>query len=497
MKYLNYISVSLMLMTSMTFNNCSEDFLDTAPSQSASDVTMSSSLDNLYIALNGIHREMVSQESGNQSQGGEPGFIICRDVCGDDITWEGSGWYKSSFLAWGSTILETSGYNSNYWTIYYQWILNANKLLEGLNIAPNNDQTLYNQIKGEALCIRAWAHFGLVQLYANRFDAGSDNSQPGVPYRQSSSTTPLARSSVAETYEYINRDLDEACTLLQGIEVNAVNHYSEMVAWGLKSRVALAMQDYANAAIYAGNSIELAKAEGLQLMEGDQLFDGFADITSKSKEAMYAAMTLDDQSIYFYSYYAFMSWNFSASAIRGGVKCINADTYDTMSDTDLRLAWWDPTGEMEVPSTSYKKVEYQNRKFTSRSNASAVGDFAFMRLAEIYLNQAEALARSNQMDAAKSVFNEFQVTRDPSYTGSTATSSDDLVLEIMNSRRIELWGEGFRFTDLKRLDEPLVRGRNFVLAFCGFLSKQPGEKGWTWEIPLSETDYNPLCVKNY
>ena len=496
MKYLNSISVSIALAASIAFSSCSEDFLDTVPSDSVSDVIMSSSLENLYIALNGIHREMVSQESGNQSQGGEPGFIICRDVCGDDITWEGSGWYKSSFLAWGSTILETSSYNSNYWRIYYQWILNANKILEGLKVVPNNDQDLFNQIKGEALCFRAWAHFGLVQIYANRYAAGSENDQPGVPYRESSSTAPLARSTVKETYEKINRDLDEACTLLAGIEVNDVNHYSEMVAWGLKSRVALAMQDYANAATYASKSIEFAKTDGRELMQGDQLLDGFVDITTKSKEAMYAAMTLDDQTIYFYSYYAFMSWNFSASAIRGGVKCINADTYDTMSATDIRRAWWDPTGKADVPTNSYKQVEYQNRKFKARSPASAVGDFAFMRLAEIYLNQAEALARSNQMDAAKIIFKEFQITRDPSYAGSTAPNSDALIQEIMNSRRIELWGEGFRFTDLKRLNEPLVRGRNFVLAFCGFLQKEPGAKGWTWQIPISETDYNPLCEKN-
>lgn len=60
-----------------------------------------------------------------------------------------------------------------------------------------------------------------------------------------------ARNSVEDVYTKINRDLDEACMLLNGIQVNDINHYSEMVAWGLKARVALVMQDYDNAAAYA------------------------------------------------------------------------------------------------------------------------------------------------------------------------------------------------------------------------------------------------------
>ena len=50
-----------------------------------------------------------------------------------------------------------------------------------------------------------------------------------------------------------------------------------------------------------------------------------------------------------------------------------------MSPTDLRRQWWDPTGEAEVPGSSYNQRVYQNRKFTARSTANAVGDVAFMR----------------------------------------------------------------------------------------------------------------------
>ena len=68
----------------------------------------------------------------------------------------------------------------------------------------------------------------------------------------------------------------------------------------------------------AGKSVSLAEAGGHRLMTGSQLNCGFANITTDTKEAMYAAMTPDDKTVYFYSYYAYMSWNFNSSAIRQG-----------------------------------------------------------------------------------------------------------------------------------------------------------------------------------
>ena len=490
--------MGLAVAGAMSFSSCASDYLDTTPTDKVSDIVANQSVSNLYMALNGIHREMVSQESGRQAMGGEPGFMMMRDCEGDDMTWLTNTWMKASWLGWQANMNETSSDNRHIWRIHYQWILNANKILEGLETVPvaTGEEDLYNQIKGEALCIRAFAHFDLVQLYAGRYKQGGGNSQLGIPYRETSEVSEMARHTVEEVYSKINADLNEATSLLAGIKANDVNHYTEKVAWGLKARVALAMQDYANAANYAEKAIQLAEADGNKLMEGDQLFCGFADIATDTDEGMYVALTPDDQTVYFYSFYAYMSWNFSSTAIRQGVKAINADTYDTMSETDLRRAWWDPTGKMDVPTSAFKKTEYQNRKFTARATSNAVGNVAFMRLAEMYLIAAEAYARGGNDAKAQEVFTKFQVTRDPEYVGNGNTG-DALAEEIMNSRRVELWGEGFRFTDLKRLNLPIKRGRNFDITFCTFLEKEAGADGWIWEIPKIETDYNSLCEKNY
>jgi len=495
MKYTKYLAIGAVVIGSVAITSCKDDYMDTVPSSSISENTINTSLNNLYLAINGIHREMVSQESIYQCLGGAPGINMCMDVEADDINWKTNTWMQAAYLGWTANMNNQSGYNSNVWRLYYQWILNANKILEGLEKVTNNDANLYNLVKGEALCFRAWAHFQLVQTYAKRYAAGGSNTQDGVPYRVSSAGGELARSSVEEVYSKINADLTEACTLLDG-QKPGVTHYSDMVAWGLKARVALAMQDYTNAAQYAAKAITIAEANGYKLMTGTQLNCGFSNITTDTKEALYAAVTANDQTVYFYSFYAYMSWNFNSSAVRQGVKCINAETYNTMSTTDLRRAWWDPTGKAAVPATNYAKNIYQNRKFTARSTADAVGDVAFMRLAELYLTEAEALARTGKAADAQTVFTKFQVTRDPSYV-SKGNTGDALVTEIMNSRRVELWGEGFRFFDLKRLNEPIKRGSNFIITFCSFTEKAAGTEGWVWEIPKAETDYNSLCTKNY
>lgn len=482
-------------------SSCKDDYLDTAPTNAVGSTTVSSSLDNLYLLLNGIHRKMVSQDTGYQCLGGEPGVMFCTDAEGDDMTWQTNTWMKSAYLGWQCNMNATSGYNYSIWSLYYGWIANANEILkslEGFEPKTDSDKALYNQIKGECLCIRAWSHFKLVQLYANRYDKKTNNSQDGIPYRTTETGGELARSSVAEVYDNINADLADACTLLKGIKASAVdyNHYTEMAAYGLRARVALAMQDYTNAVTYAEQAIQLCEADGGGLMDQTNINNGFADITSKTNETMYAAMTKDDQTVFFYSFYAYMSWNFSSSAVRQGVKAINAETYNTLSETDLRREWFDPTGKADVPASNYKKIAYQNRKFTARSTANGVGDVAFMRLAEMYLTEAEALARSGQDAQAQEVFTKFQITRDPSYV-SKGNIGDALAEEIMNSRRVELWGEGFRFFDLKRLHQSIKRGSNFKIAFCTFLEKDADAQGWTWEIPKKETDYNSLCTTNY
>ncbi|MNS22612.1 SusD family protein [compost metagenome] len=119
-----------------------------------------------------------------------------------------------------------------------------------------------------------------------------------------------------------------------------------------------------------------------------------------------------------------------------------------------------------------------------------------MRVAEMYLIEAEAKARLGNADAAAVLF-EFEKTRNPSYTLST-NSGQALVDEILLQRRIELWGEGFRFYDLKRTNSALDRtNSNHDSGITnGVMNVAPSDKRWQWLIPKAEIDANPLIIQN-
>jgi hypothetical protein len=483
------------------FAGCSEDYLETSPTDQTSETTVYASIDNLRMALNGIHRKMVSQDGSSQGMGGEPGYIICRETLGDDVTWYNNTWHLG-LHRWVDHRNPNSSYNYLPWRYYYRWILNANFILENIDQYETSHPDAYRGIKGEALCFRAFAHFSIVQMYAKRYQSGATNSQPGIPVRLTSEATPMERNTVEEVYASINQDLDLAIQLLDGYKPESQasadrrNHFTIETAYGLKARVALTQQDYATAATAADNALKAAKAQGYTLMTGDELYHGFATITSSVKEALWAAMTKSDQTIYFYSFYAYMSWNFNATAIRQGVKSISLDTYEKMSATDLRRAWWDPTGSNEgLPASNYNPYRGQNRKFRANSTGDAVGDYAFMRIAELYLVKAEALARQGRDADAQATLTEFALTRDPAYTASNTGAA--LVEEIMTQRRIELWGEGFRWYDLKRLNLPLERrGANWQVSFCFETDIPAGDIRWQYAIPQEEIDANELMKPN-
>lgn len=484
-----------LLLGHGVFTSCCDDYLDTAPSTSVSESLVGSSVDNLYLALNGIHRKMVSQDMAVAYLGGYPGFMLCMDTSADDMTWAQDKEFKTTHQ-WQLQSVTESSFTRTIWLTYYEFILNANLILKHVDNFMESSPAKAKQVKGEALCFRAFSHFMLVQLYGERYIAGRDNTQLGVPYRTESGVTPMARNTVEDCYRLINADLDAAIPLLEGYKPTSISHFSQAVACGLKARVAMAQQDYAVAANYAKQAITIAEQNGARLMSGDELYNGFADISTKTKEALWAALTLSDQTVNYYSFYALISWNYNSEPVRTGAKQISSWLYDQMSTTDLRRAWWDETGTEPLPTANYKAYTYSQRKFAARSTGDAVGNVAFMRLAELYLTAAEALARNGQDADAQQLLAQFAVTRDPNYTTSTNTGQA-LIDEIMIHRRIELWGEGFRFYDLKRLNEPLDRkGTNFNPGFCMILQAPASDPRWQWAIPKDEVDANPLMKPN-
>jgi hypothetical protein len=345
------------------------------------------------------------------------------------------------------------------------------------------------------LTYRAWAHFQMVQLYGQRYEAGGGNTQLGIPIRLTATNEPLARNTVEEVYAQVNQDLDDAITIFSSYTRPNKSHLDVSVAQGLKARVALVQGNYAVAANFASQA-----KEGYQLMDNDTYFNNFSDYSNV--EWMWGSFIQDDQTDVFGNFGAYISRNFSSSNIRGNPKAISNLLYDQISDTDVRKKLWDPTGvHADLPpgvviASNFSRRPYTNQKFLAAGTGDSRMDVPYMRAAEMYLIEAEALSYSNEA-AARQVLFELASNRDPNYTLS-ANSGQALKEEIYIQRRVELWGEGFRFYDLKRLDLPLDRrGANHSSDLISDVFQVPaGDSRWQWLIPQDALNANPLLVQN-
>jgi len=498
MKKVKYILSALVLGASLSLTSCSDDFLDTTPTLQIGDQTAYSTGENLMTIVNGMHRNMYVRQNASQGQNGYTSQLIVNDVLGDDVVFpsNGNGWFVST-LRWLDINNESSGNISYPWNFWYSMMRNANNVITyGQN--AGGSQTLKNNAIGQAHAYRAFAYFQLVQLYADRYVAGQNNSQLGVIIRTDPSPELMeeqkARATVEEVYTQIWTDLDKAEQSLTGVSKLHNSHFTLENVLGLKARVALVQQNYAKASQYAA----LAR-QGKSLMATEDYLKGFNDFSNR--EWMWGITIQDDQSDFFGNFHAYMSRNYNSTQIRQAPKVMNHALYAAFPSTDVRTQVVDPTGnhaELNLAS-SYSKFPYTSQKFITknRDNNVALGDVPFMRVAEMYLIEAEAKYFLGDEAGSKAVLTQLATARDVAFTTFT-TSGQAYLDQLYLQRRIELWGEGFRFFDLKRTNSPLNRrNTGAVAAVINNVWEVPaGDLRWTWVIPRSELNSNPLCVQN-
>lgn len=493
MKLYNKLIVLVLLMAGVSFNACQGDFLDELPTEDSDANSVTETTDNLFSIINGMHRSLYIRY-GSQGRSGEGSLMLQMDNLGEDYvnTANANGWFIPTYK-WQVHTSATSGDDLFPYRTYYRLIRNANTIIEGAAAAEGPDAAR-NAALGQALTYRAWAHFQLVQRYGKRYEAGAVNSQMGVPLRLNTSQEPLPRASVEDVYRQINIDLDDAIVAMEGYARPNKSHLNKSVAQGLKARVALVQGKYDIAAQFA----EEARA-GYTLMNASDYFNKFSDYSSA--EWMWGSHIQEDQTDYFGNFGAYISRNYSSSNIRPNPKAINSKLYDMISATDVRKSLFDPTGKhLNLPAgysllSTHQLKPYTSQKFLSEGNGDSRMDVPYMRVSEMYLIEAEAKAHLGEATAANAL-QAMAVVRDPNYV-ITNTSGQALIDEILIQRRVELWGEGFRFYDLKRLNQALDRnGANHTASLAVVFDVPAGDKSWQWLIPQDALNANPLLEQN-
>jgi len=478
---------------------CKKEFLDATPTDAVAEADVFTTVANGESVMNGIYRYLYSRFD-NQNTPGQGGIMLMFDFMGEDVHQALASWYTPGNGCGGWLNQKNADYSyvAYPFRMYYRCIGNANAVIENVDKLVGT-QADKNRLKGEALTMRAWAYFYLVQIYGKRYDATTTNSQLGVSMPLSSTQSKLPRSTVEEVYTQINKDLTDAVAAFGTASApRNKSHLSLRAAYAIWARVALTQQKWALAAQYANQVITLG---GFSLMSNVQYQEGFNNITNP--EWIWGAFVQDDQGDTFGSYLAQISYNGNTSYIRGVPKRINSALYDLITATDVRKKMWEPSPNatnFPLPTTAFARTPYMSRKFSIR-NLPTIGDVPYIRLAEMYLIIAEANARipGNEVQARAALFT-LAVNRDPSYTLST-NSGAALLNEILVQRRVEFWAEGHRWFDLKRMDMPVDRTvvPNYVPASAGGVMQVPAPSAsnlWEFSIPTAEIQGNPNTVQN-
>jgi len=478
---------------------CKKEFLDATPTDAVAEADVFTTVANGESVMNGIYRYLYSRFD-NQNTPGQGGIMLMFDFMGEDVHQALASWYTPGNGCGGWLNQKNADYSyvAYPFRMYYRCIGNANAVIENVDKLVGT-QADKNRLKGEALTMRAWAYFYLVQIYGKRYDATTTNSQLGVSMPLSSTQSKLPRSTVEEVYTQINKDLTDAVAAFGTASApRNKSHLSLRAAYAIWARVALTQQKWALAAQYANQVITLG---GFSLMSNVQYQEGFNNITNP--EWIWGAFVQDDQGDTFGSYLAQISYNGNTSYIRGVPKRINSALYDLITATDVRKKMWEPSPNatnFPLPTTAFARSPYMSRKFSIR-NLPTIGDVPYIRLAEMYLIIAEANARipGNEVQARAALFT-LAVNRDPSYTLST-NSGAALLNEILVQKRIEFWAEGHRWFDLKRMDQALDRTvvPNYVPASAGGVMQVPAPSAsnlWEFSIPTAEIQGNPNTVQN-
>jgi hypothetical protein len=429
----------IFLAMSMVIGSCTK-VLDVEPTQSIS-------TDQAIKDKKGVENAVIGSYSALQAVGlyGR-NQVIVGDLAADNLVWTGT---TQDYAQVGNhNIPADNGIVDGMWTAAYDGLNRVNNVLAKLSSISDMSQEERDHFEGELLFIRALLHFRLTNLFGQI----PIKTQPTVDLN--SIDQPV--NPVEQVYTQVITDLQAAESKLP--QTAALGRASKFSAKGLLARVYLFNYHLKGDASFATLSIQ--KASDVINEGGFSLAPAyanlFADNTSESVfEIVYDLQNFNRLAQYFYP-----------RSLTGRYEVAPSPTLiESYEEIDIRL-----------PSSISTDVE--NKKYATKYNDVAGGtDRVYvLRLAEMHLIRAEALAYTNGDIIA--IQGDINAVRNRAQLANTLASEyDDLKLAIENERRHEFAFEGHRWFDLVRTKRATtVLGIEF--------------KDTVFPIPLSEIQTN-------
>lgn len=456
-----------------------------------------------------------------------------RDVMADDYVVVDHDY--NQFSPWAATIFLGPSYllGQFVYSYYYNYVLASNLVIGAVNPDKATKEQLGNLGLGYAY--RAANYLDMARMYEflpTDVDPACTNEQG---YNVKNLTCPIVtdtlgekasrnnpRATHEEMFKFIESDLNNAEKYIVNLTSNRNNTLPDLaVVYGLKARLYMWNEDYAKAKEYARKAIDTYGGTPMSEDDATDTKKGFNDITKWMWGAQY---TTEDRAVKFgiinFTSFASNETVFGYAGA-GPMNMIGKSFYDRISDTDWRKTMWKaPAGSPLEAKNKYvdSKMEMKNgvmedvSKFKKRiptygslkfrpnqgnyaeSSIGVVSAYPLMRVEEMYFIEAEAAERLAPGTGLTLLENFMKKYRDKQYvyTGSNAID------EILFQKRIELWGEGLSFFDIKRANVSVTRGYAGTNFFEEWRFNTNGRPAWMnfCIVNLEENDNPAVKGKN-
>lgn len=403
--------------------------------------------------------------------------------------------------------------NKDTWKKHFEKILACNVIFDYID-KVKGDEEQKNLVLAEAYFFRAFIYFNFVNIYGEPYSFAPDAL--GVPIKTTCgySDEYLKRNTVAEVYKQIISDLENAeiyySKLDRTFQFQDITRPSLPTLYLLRSRVALYMENWSEAATYAEKA--MAKEWKFKLYDlndkpGNSLTISFVNLTNVNPETFF---------VYAKSTSLFGIYN------TGGI--IPKKTGQNQTDKDWNVRLFRVSNELlnsfdltDLRKTSYTTPEYISaaKVFLDDSylaqgkldanpetgvlEGTEINFGMMMRLSEAYLNYAEACAMSGRESEALVKIKELREHRYKSGSNEVEMpnlTGEKLVQYIRNERRKELCFEGHRWFDLRRYGKGFERKWYEKGELMNTITVESQDAAQTLPLNPDVLKNNPALVQN-
>ncbi len=404
-----------------------------------------------------------------------------RDVMTQDLSvYDPVGYDHYSYWGTNTYMGEDYVFAQFIWNYYWKFVQTSNNMISVIDTEiATEDQLGY---LGAGYAFRALAYLDMAQMFEflpNDAVSGVNAAGNAVDSLTVPIVTEDMDESAARNNPRVHRN-EMAAFILDALQ-NAEQYIVYLqpttktlphldAVYGLYARYYMWLGDYANAKLYARKAIDNSSVQPMSESACLNTTTGFNNLA----DWMWGSQTLAEDAVVKTGIINWTSWmspeTLFGYAGAGAVSTIDASLYAKISDTDFRKKMFkapagtalDGATEYIYPAAAATFPEYASVKFRPAAgdiqdySIGAASAYPVMRVEEMYLIEAEAAAHLNDAEG-QALINSFMTSyRDPAY--NTTATGEFLVNEIVLQKRIELWGEGLTFFDVKRLNMSVTRG---------------------------------------